>query len=44
MHPGGLSILNNVGGDSSAGVHGPQHPPTVFDVLEKYLIGEISTR
>jgi len=25
-HPGGDSILNYAGGDSSKGVHGPQHP------------------
>ena len=28
-HPGGDSILNNVGGDSTEGFHGPQHPATV---------------
>lgn len=38
-HPGGYSILRNVGKDSTTGVYGPQHPPTVFDLLETYLIG-----
>ncbi len=28
-HPGGESILNNVGKDSTEGFHGPQHPATV---------------
>ena len=26
-HPGGKAILNNAGGDSTEGFHGPQHPP-----------------
>ena len=38
-HPGGDSILNNVGKDSSEGFHGPQHPATVFVLLEDYCIG-----
>lgn len=42
-HPGGDSILNNVGGDSSEGVHGPQHPVTVWDVLAVYLIGDLKS-
>ena len=40
-HPGGLSILNNKGGDSSVGVHGPQHPPSMWDVLALYYIGDL---
>lgn len=40
-HPGGDSILNNAGGDSSIGVHGPQHPISMFDVLALYKIGEL---
>jgi cytochrome b involved in lipid metabolism len=40
-HPGGESILNNVGGDATEGFHGPQHPPTVLDVVEEYLIGTL---
>lgn len=40
-HPGGESILANAGGDSSVGVHGPQHPPSMWDVLKLYYIGDI---
>jgi cytochrome b involved in lipid metabolism len=40
-HPGGDSILKNAGGDSSEGVHGPQHPPSMWDVLRLYYIGEL---
>lgn len=41
-HPGGDSILNNVGGDSSIGFHGPQHPPNAWDVLNDRYIGELA--
>ena len=41
-HPGGDSILNNAGKDSSKGVHGPQHPVSMYDVLDLYKIGELS--
>lgn len=40
-HPGGIAILNNAGGDATAGFFGPQHPPSVQDVLNLYLIGEL---
>lgn len=40
-HPGGESILANAGGDSSVGVHGPQHPPSMWDVLKLYYIGDL---
>lgn len=40
-HPGGESILTNAGGDSTAGVHGPQHPPSMWDVLKLYYIGDL---
>lgn len=40
-HPGGYAILNNAGGDATAGFHGPQHPPTVFDLLGDYYIGTL---
>ncbi|KDO34363.1 hypothetical protein SPRG_01499 [Saprolegnia parasitica CBS 223.65] len=40
-HPGGLSILNDVGGDATVGFYGPQHPPTVAEHILEYLIGEI---
>ena len=42
-HPGGESILNNAGGDSSVGVHGPQHPVSMWDVLKLYYIGDLKT-
>ena len=40
-HPGGDSILNFAGSDSSVGVHGPQHPISMWDVLKLYYIGEL---
>ena len=41
-HPGGDSILNNAGGDSTIGVHGPQHPASMWDVLKLYYIGDLN--
>jgi len=38
-HPGGDAIYNNAGGDSTVGFSGPQHPPTVQDVISEYCIG-----
>lgn len=38
-HPGGEAIYNHAGGDATEGFHGPQHPPTVFDLLIEYKIG-----
>ncbi len=38
-HPGGQAILRNAGRDASAGFHGPQHPPRVFDMIDDFLIG-----
>lgn len=43
-HPGGDSIMNNAGGDSSIGVHGPQHPASMWDVLALYYIGDIKCK
>lgn len=40
-HPGGDSIMNNAGGDATVGAHGPQHPPSMWDVLKLYYIGEL---
>lgn len=40
-HPGGDSILNNAGKDSSKGFHGPQHPVSVWDVIVLYYIGDL---
>lgn len=42
-HPGGDAILNNAGGDATVGVHGPQHPASMWDVLALYHIGELKT-
>ena len=41
-HPGGLAILKNAGGDATAGFHGPQHPPRVYDMIDDYLIGDVT--
>ena len=40
-HPGGDSILNNAGNDSTVGVHGPQHPESVWEVLKLFYIGDV---
>ncbi len=40
-HPGGDSILSNVGGDATEGFHGPQHVSTVFVLVEDYCIGRL---
>ena len=42
-HPGGRAILRNAGGDATAGFHGPQHPPRVFDMIDDFLIGDVIT-
>lgn len=33
LHPGGLALLNNAGGDATAGFHGDQHPQRVNDLV-----------
>lgn len=40
-HPGGDSILNHVGGDASEGVHGPQHPDSMWAMLSLYYVGNV---
>lgn len=40
-HPGGMAIADHAGGDATEGFHGPQHPPTVFELLETYRIGMV---
>lgn len=40
-HPGGMAIMDHAGGDATEGFHGPQHPPTVFELLETYRIGKL---
>ena len=42
IHPGDDAILNFVGGDSSKGFHGPQHPVSVWDVIAEYEIGVVA--
>mmetsp|Transcript_29725 Transcript_29725/g.83782 ORF Transcript_29725/g.83782 Transcript_29725/m.83782 type:complete len:138 (-) Transcript_29725:1180-1593(-) len=41
QHPGGMSIMNNAGGDATMGFYGDQHPPRVFDIFEDYYIGDL---
>eukprot|EP00193_Tetraselmis_chui_P022728 CAMPEP_0177771658 /NCGR_PEP_ID=MMETSP0491_2-20121128/11734_1 /TAXON_ID=63592 /ORGANISM="Tetraselmis chuii, Strain PLY429" /LENGTH=134 /DNA_ID=CAMNT_0019289271 /DNA_START=247 /DNA_END=651 /DNA_ORIENTATION=- len=41
-HPGGLSIMNNAGSDSTAGFYGSQHPPRVFDLIDEFYIGDLA--
>lgn len=43
LHPGGDAILANVGGDASVGAHGPQHPPSMWDVVKDYYIGDLQS-
>ena len=38
-HPGGNAIFTHAGDDCTPGFLGPQHPPTVFDLVEEYCIG-----
>mmetsp|Transcript_8769 Transcript_8769/g.16980 ORF Transcript_8769/g.16980 Transcript_8769/m.16980 type:complete len:120 (-) Transcript_8769:416-775(-) len=40
-HPGGDAILNNVGGDSTKGFKADHHPPTVWEVIPMYYIGDL---
>ncbi|KAI4380717.1 hypothetical protein MLD38_006878 [Melastoma candidum] len=40
-HPGGDSILNNAGDDSTEGFYGPQHPGGVFQLVEDFYIGDL---
>jgi len=42
VHPGDDAILRFVGGDSSKGFHGPQHPVSVWDVIAEYEIGAVA--
>lgn len=41
MHPGGLDILKHAGGDATEGFNGPQHPASVQDTVQKFLIGRL---
>jgi cytochrome b involved in lipid metabolism len=41
QHPGGDAMLRNAGRDSSAGFHGPQHPPSAAEVLDEFYIGDL---
>lgn len=40
-HPGGMAIMFNAGGDATEGFHGPQHPPTVHELIKEYYIGTL---
>lgn len=40
-HPGGDSILNNAGGDSTEGFYGLQHPPRALELLPLFRIGTL---
>eukprot|EP00879_Flechtneria_rotunda_P018090 GHRR01018965.1.p2 GENE.GHRR01018965.1~~GHRR01018965.1.p2 ORF type:complete len:129 (+),score=32.42 GHRR01018965.1:273-659(+) len=40
-HPGGMAIMYNAGGDATSGFHGPQHPPTVHELIKDYCIGTV---
>ena len=39
QHPGGEVIYDSGGKDATVKFHGPQHPPTVADLIEDYWIG-----
>jgi cytochrome b involved in lipid metabolism len=39
QHPGGDVIYDSAGKDATVKFHGPQHPPTVADLIEDYWIG-----
>ncbi|GFR52705.1 hypothetical protein Agub_g15334 [Astrephomene gubernaculifera] len=41
-HPGGDAILRHVGGDTTEGFHGPQHPVTVYVLIEEYCVGKLA--
>lgn len=43
-HPGGVkAILRNAGGDATKGFRGPQHPARVFDMIDDYKVGTLSS-
>lgn len=39
MHPGGDVIYDSAGRDATEKFNGPQHPPTVHDLIREYHIG-----
>lgn len=41
-HRGGDMILNNAGGDSSKGFHGPQHPSYAVEAVKEFYIGDLA--
>lgn len=41
-HPGGEAIFWHAGDDATEGFLGPQHPPTAYDLLEQYSIGDLA--
>lgn len=42
-HPGGDVIYDSAGMDATEKFNGPQHPPTVHDLIMEYHIGWIGT-
>lgn len=43
-HVGGLAILRNPGKDNTEKFFGPQHPPSVSDAIETFLIGYVKEK
>ena len=41
QHPGEDSILNDAGGDASAGFHGEQHPDSVHEMIPSFYVGDL---
>jgi cytochrome b involved in lipid metabolism len=44
MHPGGDVIYDSAGKDATAKFNGPQHPPTVHDLIREYHIGWVGKK
>jgi len=42
MHPGGDVIYDSAGKDATDKFNGPQHPPTVHDLIDEYWIGWVA--
>ena len=41
QHPGEDAILNDAGGDASAGFHGEQHPDSVHEMIPQFFVGDL---
>jgi cytochrome b involved in lipid metabolism len=44
MHPGGDVIYDSGGKDATDKFNGPQHPPTVHDLIREYHIGWVGDK